>query len=194
MAEELTPTAVSAWTSRSGLACWTVAYQRPDGTMHDHVFPQSTLEWRMAEYGLDSVDEALDIVLHEPWALSPMDPLTARDDPALRAGMVVRLAGPHLDYEPIRLHNADTVSDARDAHRIRIADAKTRVKITVPKGKTNPLDMILERHGVTADGVRAKAALVDLVRRQYRGEALPPQQPAGPFAADPPRALEASRA
>jgi hypothetical protein len=175
MAEELTPIRVTEWMSGGGVPCWRVAHQRPDGRIHEHVFPQTTLEWRMAEYGLPTIDEALDVVLHEPWAIDPADQMLARDDAATRQGMVTRVKGPVVDYEPTRLHNADSIDDAREAHRIRIADAKARVHVVPPKGKPDPLDTIRARHGVTDAGVREKAALVDAARRAYRGEAPTPQ-------------------
>lgn len=186
MAEELTPVQVTAWNSSSGIPCWTVTYERPDGTKHQHAFPQSTLEWRVAEYGLDSIDEALDIVLHEPWKIDPVDPLLARDDAAVRQGMVMRTRGAAVDYEAIRLHNADSIADARTAHRLRIADAKTRVHITAPKGKANPLDTIRASHGVTTEGVRLKGQIVEQTRRSYRGEPVAPQ-PAFTFAPETPK-------
>lgn len=156
-----------------GAQIWMVSARKPDGTIHAHAFPPAAIEWRMAEYGLDTVDDALDMVLHEPWATDPLDPLQARDDAAVRQGMVVRAPGPGVDYEPIRLHNADSIDDARTAHRIRIADAKTRVTVKPPKGKPDPLDIIRARHGVTDEGLRQKAALVDATRRSHRGEAVP---------------------
>jgi hypothetical protein len=164
---------VTQGATASGTPYWMVSMLKPDGTIHAHAFPPSTIEWRMAEYQLDTVTEALDMVLHEPWATDPLDPLQARDDAAVRQGMVVRMPGPVVDYEPIRLHNADTIDDARTAHRIRIADAKTRVTVKPPKGKPDPLDTIRVRHGVTSDGLAAKAAHVDAARRAYRGEAIP---------------------
>lgn len=166
---------VDAATTMQGTPIWMVSMRTPDGTIHAHAFPPAAIEWRMAEYGLDSVDEALDVVLHEPWATDPLDPLHARDDAAVRQGMVVRARGPVIDYEPIRLHNAETISDARTAHRIRIADAKTRTRVTPPKGKTDPLDVIRAQHGVTDEGLRQKTALVDAARRAVRGETVPPE-------------------
>lgn len=160
--------------NRQGQPIWLVSMQKPDGTIHCHAFPPSAVEWRMAEYELGNVDEALDIVLHEPFATNPADPLQARDDAAVRAGMVVRAPGPALDYEPITLHSADTIKDARDAHRIRISDAKTRVQVKAPKGKPDPLDAI-RQYGVTDEGLRQKATLVDAARRSVRGEAPMPQ-------------------
>ncbi|MGW1949048.1 hypothetical protein ACWCRC_32590 [Streptomyces sp. NPDC001940] len=175
MAEEWAPVDVTEVVTRSGVACWQIQHQRPDGDIHRHVFPQDALEWRMAEYGLESIDEALDMVLHEPFATDPADPLLARDDAALRVGMVTRLPGAVEDYDTIRLHNADTIGDAREAQDIRVADAKTsRVRIVPPDGQPDPLDVIRERHGCTDEGIREKAALVDAARRAYRSEAVPP--------------------
>lgn len=177
--------AATATTTGSGTPIWMVSMRKPDGQIHCHAFPPSAIEWRMAEYGFNS-EEALDCVLHEPWAADPQDPVKAKDDPAVLQGMVVRAAGPVVDWEPIRLHNADTIADARAAHRIRIADAKTRVHILPPKGKADPLDVIRQQNGVTEDGLREKAARVDAARRSVRGQAVP----GGPSV----RALQAAEA
>lgn len=166
--------AVEATVTAQGERVWRVDMRKPDGSIHCHAFPPSAIEWRMAEYGLGSVDEALDMVLHEPFAVDPLD--TFRDaagrDPAARAGLTVRLAG-KAAAEPVRLHNAPTIAAAREAHRLRIADAKTRTRILPPKGKTDPLDVIREQHGVTEAGLRVKTALVDAARCGVRGEPLP---------------------
>lgn len=166
--------AVEVVATAQGDWVWRVDMRKPDGSLHCHSFPPKAIEWRMAEYGLDSVDEALDMVLHEPYAVDPLD--TFRDaaglDPVARAGMTVRLAG-KAAAEPVRLHNAPTIADAREAHRLRIADAKTRVRVRPPKGKTDPLDVIREQHGVTEAGLRVKTALVDAARCGVRGEPVP---------------------
>lgn len=163
--------AVETVTNGQGTPVWLVSMLKPDGTIHCHAFPPSAIEWRMAEYGLDTVDEALDIVLHEPFAVSPQDHGRRLPDPAEKAGMVTRLPGRARD-EPIHLHNAPTIAAAREAHRLRIADAKTRVQVKPPKGKSDPLDVI-RRAGVTETGVRIKTALVDAARCGVRGEPVP---------------------
>lgn len=166
--------AAEATTTASGAPIWMVSMRKPDGSIHCHVFPPSIIEWRMAEYGLDSVDEALDIVLHEPYAVDPLDSFraSAGRDPATQAGMTVRLAGKGA-AEPVRLHNAPTIADAREAHRLRIADAKTRVHVKPAKGKPDPLDAIRQQHHVTEEGLRIKAALVDAARCGVRGQPIP---------------------
>lgn len=164
--------AVEMTTNGQGTPVWLVSMLKPDGTLHDHAFPPSAIEWRMAEYGLDSVDEALDIVLHEPFAVSPQDHGRRLPDPAEKAGMVTRLPGRTVD-EPIHLHNAPTIAAAREAHRLRIADAKTRVRVRpLAKGKGDPLDVIRQR-GVTENGLRIKTALVTAARCGVRGEPVP---------------------
>lgn len=177
--------AATATTTGAGTPIWMVSMLKPDGQIHCHAFPPSTIEWRMAEYGFDS-EEALDCVLHEPWAADPQDPVKAKDDPAVRQGMIVRVPGAVVDYEPVRLHNADSITEARAAHRIRIADAKTRVTVLPPKGKADPLDVIRQQSGVTEEGLRHKSALVAAARRSVRGEEIP----VGPST----RALEAAAA
>lgn len=162
---------VGMTTNGQGAHTWLVSLLKPDGTIHCHAFPPSAIEWRMAEYQLDSIDEALDMVLHEPWAVDPMDTFQKLPDPAAQAGMVTRLPGRASD-EPVRLHNAPTITDAREAHRLRIADAKTRVQVKAPKGKPDPLDVI-RQHGVTERGLRIKTALVDAARCGVRGEPVP---------------------
>lgn len=160
-------------TNGQGNTIWLVSMLKPDGSIHCHAFPPAAIEWRIAEYGLDTVDEALDIVLHEPWAITPSEPWLIPADAATRQGMVTRVRGPIVDYEPITLHNADSIADAREAHRLRITDAKTRVQVTPPKGKPDPLDTIRQQHGVTEEGLRLKTALVDAARRGVRGEPIP---------------------
>lgn len=165
---------VEAVSKPQGDWVWRVDMRKPDGSLHCHAFPPKAIEWRMAEYALNSVDEALDMLLHEPYAVDPLDRFrdAASRDPAARAGMTVRLAG-KAAAEPVRLHNAPTIADAREAHRLRIADAKTRVRVRPPKGKKDPLDVIREQHGVTEEGLRVKTALVDAARCGVRGEPIP---------------------
>jgi len=163
---------VEATTAAQGTPVWMVGMLKPDGSIHAHAFPPSAIEWRMAEYGFDTVDEALDVVLHEPFAVDPQDSFQRLTDPAAQAGMVVRMPGRSVD-EPVCLHNAPTIAAAREAHRLRIADAKTRVRVNPPKGKPDPLDIIREHHGVTATGLRIKTALVDAARCGVRGEPMP---------------------
>lgn len=164
-----TVTDVVNYVTKQGTPCWQVSMLKPDGVIHGHIFPQSILEWRVAEYELDTPDEALDFVLHEPWATDLSDPSQLRDDAAVKAGLVVRRVSPFVDYEPIHLFSTQNVADVRSAHRIRITDAKARVSVVPPEHTSDPLDMIRENHGVTPDGIGVKQALVAKARRAHMG-------------------------
>lgn len=161
--------------------CWYVDLQRPDGSLRRNVFPKSTLAWRAAEYGIDPNDtEALlDVVLHEPFAPHPDNPLTAGADPVLAAGLlspalVSRGTTRAGDLVPTTLYTAETTEKAREAHLMRIAHAKMEVvRIQAPKGgRPDPLAPIREA-GVDRTMVAEFAARVDEHRRRLRGEHIP---------------------
>lgn len=167
--------------------CWYVDMRKPDGGTHRMVFPVQTLAWRAAEYGLDPDDtEALlDVVLHEPFAPSPDDPLTAASDPVLQAGLLsparvsrgtVRAGEP----VPTTLYTAETTEQARTAHLMRIQHAKDEVvRVIAPKGRNNPLAVITgDRIDHTA--VAMLAARVDANRRLLRAESTLPAPPHDP--------------
>ena len=161
--------------------CWYVDMQRPDGSLRRHVFPKTILAWRAAEYGIDADDTEtlLDIVLHEPFAPHPDNPLTANTDPVLAAGLLSRAvvsrgttrAG---DLVPTTLYTADTTEQAREAHLMRIEHAKNEVvRIRAPKASSrDPLDTI-KAAGVDRAVVDDFAGRVDEHRRRMRGEHLP---------------------
>lgn len=46
-----------------------------------HVMPVDIFEWRSAEYGIDDLDELIDIVLHEPY-LESFNPLHTKEEDA----------------------------------------------------------------------------------------------------------------
>ena len=160
--------------------CWYVDMRRPDGGTRRHVFPQTTLAWRAAEYGIDPNDTEtlLDIVLHEHFAPHPDNPLTAADDPVLAAGMlapavVSRGTTRAGEPVPVTLYTADTTEQARKAHLMRIEHAKTEVvRVRAPKGHRDPLDLIRQA-GVDPDQVATFTKRVDEHRRRLRGEHLP---------------------
>lgn len=150
---------------------WQVTYQAPAGEMRHHLFPKATLEWRAAEYGLDDVDEILDIILHEPYAPAeqPEGPVSLLAAPAETAGRPA---------PRITLYTAESTAQARDAHRQHIASIKTdHVQITAPKG-ADPLDHIRRNHGITPDGLRAKREQVDTHRwkKLYGGLPVPVEE------------------
>ncbi|WP_406205323.1 hypothetical protein OH807_30650 [Kitasatospora sp. NBC_01560] len=181
--------------------CWQVRQKRPDGGYHVTLFPTSTLEWRAAEYEIDYTTEEglatiLDMVLHEPFIPDPIehrgqDPAAARGLTAPSTEAVHGLA--IGDEAPITLHNAPDRATARAAHLERIDHAKrTRVHVVgpgQPHGKPtsargsapDALAAIRADHGITAEGVAAKTAMVEQARRQLAAAlAHTPPPPHGP--------------
>lgn len=163
------------------VTCWRVIAKDATGAGVTHIFPHATLAWRAAEYGIDPADtEALlDVILHEPFLPDLDDPDEAAQDPAARAGMTVpaRKARGRIrkgDPVPVRLHNADTIADARQAHLMRIDAIKDTVRIDVPAGKDrdHPLKPI---HDTPVDPAKVTdfAGRVDEARRKHRGERIP---------------------
>lgn len=149
---------------------WYVQYEDPEGTGHTHVFPKSTLEWRAAEYGLTDPAEILDVILHEPHIPDP----TPRSGFRSLTNPVKRAA---VAPEPVTLYTATSTSDARDAHLERIEATKT-AKVCVTNPPSDPLAVIREAHGITADGLRAKREVVDTSRWCHLYGGLPVTPPA----------------
>lgn len=168
--------------------CWRVRSTDAQGRIHEHIFPEVTLTWRAAEYGIDPADTAtlLDIVLHEPFLPDLDDPDEAAKDPAAKAGLTVpaRIANGRVregDPVPARLHNAATIDDARTAHLLRITEAKKQRRVDPPAGKQNPLQSILDTV-IDPAQVADFAERVDQTRRRLRGERIPrTSQPAAPL-------------
>jgi hypothetical protein len=171
---------VEATTTTQGTPIWMVSMRKPDGGIHCHAFPPSVIEWRMAEYGLTDIDEALDVVLHEPY----LPDGRGRDDAAVRVGLVTST---RPDAEAITLFNAASTADAQAAHLARIADVKAaRVRVAASGKGADPLDVIRRNHQVTPAGVRMKRELVDVARWQAVYGALPvPPSPDHPLLSRP---------
>jgi hypothetical protein len=152
--------------------CWRVTYRKEDGTNHTHVFPKDTFDWRAAEYDIDPADieTLMDVVLHEPY-VDPMDTAVreaGKLSPALQNNKTTRRGEP----EPTNLFNAESISEAREAHLLRIEDAKTnRVNIRAPKG-ADPRDEIRNKYRVNRSAVAEKKQLVTEGRRLLR-EGIP---------------------
>lgn len=109
-----------------------------------HVFPYDTLEWRAAEYGITDTSTLLDIVLAEPY-LSEED-----------------WTGP-------RLHDADTIDDARSAHVSRCAKAKLRHRMsTRDKAKHDDLDRLKRESVLNPEAIWLKQQLVGRARDEHR--------------------------
>jgi hypothetical protein len=133
--------------------CWYVTTRRPDGVLHQLIFPKTTMEWRAAEYGLTDPDEILDIILHEQHR--------PRETPAPPMSLVNPAPRKAAAKKPVTLWTAASTSEARAAHRAAIAAVKKTVRVVDPSGH---LAHITRRHGMTAAGIRAKAEQADMAR------------------------------
>jgi hypothetical protein len=133
--------------------CWYVTMRRPDKTLHMHIFPKATLEWRAAEYGLTDPAEILDVILHERHR-----PRAVPDDRVSLTGQDRRTAAA---APPVSLWTARSTAEAREAHRNAIAAVKATTRVVDPAGH---LSHIVNGHGMDPARVRAKAELVDTQR------------------------------
>lgn len=148
---------------------WVIGLRRPDGAEGTHTIPAEAFASRAAEYWAEdedppTVDQLLDIMLHEPY-------IPAEEAPVHRTAETVLIATADGVEEPaaqartaggkqrVTVHNARNHDEARTAHLERIDAAKQRVRIVSPKPVTplaggrqavkqasaDPLDVIRER-------------------------------------------------
>lgn len=118
---------------------WRLEFDRPDALRHLYVFPRSTFEWRIAEYGFDrdDVDGILDVILHEQF---------------------VDMGDEYL-FDLPTLVTARHQQEAREAHLERIRLTKLHKHIVVPhddKYRPHPHDIIRKDHGITTAGIAEK--------------------------------------
>jgi hypothetical protein len=113
----------------SGQEVWAVDRQRQgDKDFKRHYFPNSTIEWRAAEYDLDHTTpegraDILDIVLHEPF-IARLNPQITPPKPKTINGRLMMVSE---RAEEVHLYNAPTKGDALKAHRDRVARVKQQV-------------------------------------------------------------------
>jgi hypothetical protein len=147
--------------------CWRIAHMKPDGSLHLHIMPKTTLAARSVEYGIDPADaETLwDIAIHEPFMVHPYDLVSverAGGDPAFALGLVVpalRGVGSRApgDMIGVTCHTARTPADARAAHLARLGHCKSEiVTVADPDG-----------HRLPALGHSEPAGLVAKLRRDF---------------------------
>lgn len=115
-------------------------------TRHVHAFPLDTLEWRVAEYGIDpaDVDTLLDVVLTEGH-LTPQD-----------------------WEDGHQLHNAPDIATARADHLARCAKAKLRHRISTRGAAGNALQRIRDESPLHHEVVKVKREHVEQVRRHVQ--------------------------
>lgn len=164
---------VTEFTLHNGVECWVVGLVNERGQKYPHQFPKFAIEQRIAEYDLDPTDiaGAIDLILHEAHIPDPTDPKNFSTDAAAKKGMMAasdkaRGSVKKGQKVPMHLGNAPDRATAWVAHQARIAEVKTRISFNSGKGKgllsrgdtTDPLKTIVDNHGVTAEGVAARAA------------------------------------
>lgn len=131
--------------------------------------PADIVEIRAAEYGV-TPEEALRIVIAEPHIMPPQDTRYTRDDAAVREGYVTTgVEGtderPVRTYVPIDLYTADTIDEAREAHRLRVAAAEAEAGIAYPRGT---IEGILEMVPVDPDALAVREEFRDATREAIR--------------------------
>lgn len=176
--EEQVVVAVAEDTTTEGLELWRVKFERPDGSIREHIFPKMTLDARAAEYGIspEDVDTLLDVILAEPYILHPGDARNHAADPAAKAGHRVKAANTVGAVKkgqdvPAWLFNADNIEQARQAHLARVAHCRaSTVRIVRPKGARapDPLDVIRAAHTPDHKLIAEIADNVDQERRRLR--------------------------
>lgn len=138
-----------------------------DGTVipGTHTFPEDTMEWRAAEYGIDpaDLDTLLDIVLHEPHL-------------------------PDDDQPELSLHNAPTIDAARDRHLARIKEISGEMPGNRPAGFDPVREEIKRIALVNERAIRVKAGFVEQAR-----EAIARDKAAVNLLAESPEIAEAVR-
>lgn len=113
-----------------------------------HVFPDDTMEWRAAEYGIDPTDleTLLDVVLWEPHLPEP-------------------------DRPELLLHDAPSVEAARTYHLSRIADRKGTAGRPPQAGPPDPVrSQIVALSRMNPAALEVKKVLVDEGRKARKKE------------------------
>jgi hypothetical protein len=130
---------------------WRVTFDvvgAPPGTpaVHYYEFPDSTFEWRIAEYGFDptDVDSIMDVILSEPFLGNVQS-----------------------------VHLTETPAEARRIHLARCAEAKLLVKMS-SRGIENPVEMIRTAFrgrpgkGQQNSSLKEKKSIVEAARRHHQ--------------------------
>lgn len=163
--EEYVLEGVSEGVVGSGTAVWHVLYRKPDKTIHQHTILKEAVNWRMAEYELTDIDEAMDMLLHEPWV---------RDDDDTDIPGALRATADGREV-PVGLYTAGTVQEAREAHQRRVAYVKQfRRRVANPMAAAakdgnaiDPLDVMRKTHVVTVEDVAEKRIRVRALRQGF---------------------------
>lgn len=186
MGTKFTLTTVDTFVLGNGVECWKIMQVNERQEKYPYVFPKFALEQRAAEYDLDPTDipTLLDVVLHEPHVMDPMDYRNFDNDPAAKKGLTVATKRMFTQVGkgtrvPIHLHNAPDRATAWQAHQARLDEVKTRITLKSGKGAgilskgdtTDPLREIIDNHGVDPDRVKVRAQYVEAMMASVQGRA-----------------------
>lgn len=182
---QFTVISVGEYTLGNGVECWKVMLVNERNLKFPHFFPKFTLEQRAAEYDLDPTDITglIDLILHEVHIPNPQDAFNFATDAAAKIGLTA--ASPRSIAEvkkgqqvPVTLHTAADRATAKKAHLARLDEVKSRITIKSGKGKgllskgdtTDPLQKIVDNHGVDPERVKLRAAYVDELMAGIQGK------------------------
>jgi hypothetical protein len=152
-------------------ACWNIIIRKSDGTIHSHIMPKSIFAIRAVEYDMDvdaDFDAILEMILHEPFMQDP-NALPAEEDVAGAAGYNTKIADG--TKRPATLFTAETIKDAREAHRMRVEDTKkNRRHIDHSSLSTSDKQRLRQGHlDAPSKVLRGLKDQIGLQRREIRG-------------------------
>jgi len=180
-----------------GHPAWRVDIVKPDigvdghwfnGTLHNQHIPKAAMEWRMAEHDM-GLEEAMDLLLHEPFMTSAMQlPEAEEDMKRISSSTMMTMKIKGIDVEkPISVYNAESVEEATRAVRTRLSVVKRRIQVvsrvdqdqrklaSTGKEQSDPLDVIRRTHNVTKNGIKEKKEYVTALRQEQGLDShLPP--------------------
>lgn len=148
-----------------------MTYVDDNGERMLHTAPVDAVEWRVAQYGATE-EEAVRMLLAEPFIPHPMDP-NAGEDPAAAAGMVVDdVAGtpraPVIVVAPVHLGNAPTVEEAKEAQLLRVAAAEEAHGLT--SASPEVIQAIVDNSPIDPEVVEAKVVWSERMREEVAAE------------------------
>jgi hypothetical protein len=135
---------------------WLIHYDPIDGDLRDAFVayvPKEAIEWRAAEFGLTTVDEALEVQLYLPLL-----------GPGQAAGDLDMLNPSAMPVEQARAHVAELLAACKERHGViehPAGNARTR--------RADPLQVI--REGTRIDVVRTSAMRLEIDRAMLRQQA-----------------------
>lgn len=141
---------------------WQVYLRDPNGVIRLHSLPQAALDWRLAEYGLATVAEALDVVLHETYAdPEPEDTVPTMTSVVQTNQVKTQTVDAKVTRRPT-LFEAKSTEEAKTAHLARVAEVKAnKLQVVDPNGM---LTHITDGYAPSEASLLTKREIVDTHR------------------------------